>query len=450
MTIAAPVTQPDSGDTARESPSTARESPDTARESPCTARGPPDTAEETHHRLKDVRWLDAQTNTERVVRIATQNENGPCPLLALANVLALEGHITLASAKRPIVSDEELVSVLANHLVSLTTNAEEDVTAALSLLPSLRTGLDVDLQFTHIHDFADAPPLRLFRAFGVDVVHGWVVSAEEDPVVAQALADHCNNGYEGAVEFVLQSDDSAKSAAARDPLPALAVRAWLDRTASQLTDHGLRLLETQLPDHHVCVLFRNNHFSVLYKHHDGGKLYLLCTDDGLDDRIVWESLCDVRQTASEFVDAHFEPPVLRAMSEAVGPLQKREEGGRLAADYSRQMSAPPASGGASSQMDSDFAFALLLQQEEEAAGRKANAAAREAGGRRWPVRQQEREDRLLPPGTSVRQDSRPYGLTSDNAFVPNEAASGSAHRMGSSPKSPSPKSKSIEDRCSLM
>ncbi|KAJ1903764.1 hypothetical protein LPJ81_002886, partial [Coemansia sp. IMI 209127] len=77
MTIAAPVTQPDSGDTARESPGTARESPDTARESPDTARGPPDTAEETHHRLKDVRWMDAQTNTERVVRIATQNENGP-------------------------------------------------------------------------------------------------------------------------------------------------------------------------------------------------------------------------------------------------------------------------------------------------------------------------------------------------------------------------------------
>ncbi|KAJ2402916.1 hypothetical protein GGI23_000369 [Coemansia sp. RSA 2559] len=441
MTTAAPGTQPDSGDTAKGPPN--------------AARGLPDTAEETHHRLKDVRWVDTQTNTERVVRIATQNENGPCPLLALANVLALEGHITLASAKRPTVSDEDLVSVLANHLVSSTTNAEEDVTAALSLLPSLRTGLDVDLQFTHIHDFADAPPLRLFRAFGVDVVHGWVVSAEEDPVVARALADHCNNGYEGAVEFVLQSDDSAKDAE-RDPLPALAVRAWLDRTASQLTDHGLRLLETQLPDHHVCVLFRNNHFSVLYKNHRKGKLYLLCTDDGMDDRIVWESLCDVRQTASEFVDAHFEPPVLRAMSEAVGPQQQE---GR-SADYSRQMSAPPAGGSASSQMDSDFAFALLLQQEEEAASRKANAAAREAaaaagggGGRQRPLRRQEGEDDrllLLPPGTSVRQDSRHYRPTPDNAFVPNETASGSAHRIASPSKSPSPKAKSFEDRCSLM
>ncbi|KAJ1769283.1 hypothetical protein LPJ74_004164 [Coemansia sp. RSA 1843] len=425
----------------------------------------PNVAEEKHHRLKNIQWVDAQTGIEREVRIATQNENGPCPLLALANVLALEGRVTLASASRPSVSDDDLVAVLANHLVS--TDREEDMETALSLLPSLRTGLDVDLQFASIHGFADAPPLRLFRAFDVDVVHGWVVDSERESVVAQAL-EECANGYEGAVEFVLQADDKDD-----DKDRALAVREWLARTASQLTDNGLRLLGTQLPDCHVCVMFRNNHFSVLYKRRTG-ELFLLCTDDGVagDDRIVWESLRDVRQTSSEFLDARFAPIVLRAASEA----NDRAHAG-YSADYVRQMSAPlpgqqqQQQQGGSSQVDSDFALALLLQQQEEAASQKA-AQARGAGagggGRALQLRQENR----LPPG--MRQNSNLYGVpqvdkpsalaraarrskSDDNfgqqmadALLPHEASSSPATSTKAVlPKSPS-KSKSIEDRCVVM
>ncbi|KAJ2547303.1 hypothetical protein EV175_005272, partial [Coemansia sp. RSA 1933] len=334
--------------------------------------------ETKYHRLKDVLWMDMQHRVERTVRIATQNENGPCPLLALANVLALEGHVVLASGGRVSVSDAELVDVLANYLVTREEKegAGDDVAAALTLLPSLSGGLDVDLRFAHIRDFADAPSLRLFRAFGVDVVHGWVVS--EGSAEAQVLEQQCNNSYDGAVDYVLraESDD------------AHMVGAWLQRTAAQLTDRGLHQLGTVLPAYHVCVMFRNNHFAVLHRR-EAGELFLLCTDDGIaaDERIVWESLCDVRQAASQFVDSRFNPIQVRAVS--VDQWQP--------ADYARQASAPP--GGPPAHVDSDFAFALLLQQQEEAASRKA-AAQRQANDRLEAASLPATPYRMNPPTSS--------------------------------------------------
>ncbi|KAJ2654556.1 hypothetical protein IWW48_006031 [Coemansia sp. RSA 1200] len=404
-------------------------------------------AESLRHRLKDVAWWAG--SERRAVRIATQNENGPCPLLALANVLALEGRISLAGAARPSVSDQDLVSVLANHLlVSSDTDSssgavsEADVAAALTLLPSLRTGLDVDLQFGHIRDFAEGPSVRLFRAFGVALVHGWVVDADAEPEVAQTLASDCGNGYLGAAEYVLQQTDASGADGVGG---AQKIQRWLSRTASQLTDHGLHLLGTQLPDNSLCVMFRNNHFSVLYKRAQG-ELFLLCTDDGVagDDRIVWESLRDVRQMSSEFMDAQFRPIVPRASSVAVGGAegqqkqQKQQKQQHLmhssAADYVRQMSAPPQAAAAGRQIDSDFAFALQLQQEEEAASRRAA---------------QVRQDNRMPPGVAAARGDQLYG-------VPEVSSNNNQPQAQPQPQLQSPvnvdkkPSKSIEDRCVVM
>ncbi|KAJ2509423.1 hypothetical protein GGI11_000251 [Coemansia sp. RSA 2049] len=399
-------------------------------------------AESLHHRLKDVAWWAG--SGRRDVRIATQNENGPCPLLALANVLALEGRISLAGAARPSVSDQDLVSVLANHLLvssdtgssNSSTVGEADVAAALTLLPSLRTGLDVDLQFGHIRDFAEGPAVRLFRAFGVALVHGWVVDADAEPDVAQTLARDCGNGYLGAAEYVIQQTDDGG---------AQRIRRWLSRTASQLTDHGLHLLGTQLPDSGLCVMFRNNHFSVLFKRAEG-ELFLLCTDDGVagDDRIVWESLRDVRQMSSEFVDAQFRPIVPRASSVAAGGAesyqqqQQHQQQHKLmhssAADYVRQMSAPPQAAAAGRQIDSDFAFALQLQQQEEAASRRAA---------------QVRQDSRMPPGMAAARGDQLYGVpeASSNGSQPQAQPQLHLQSPANADKKPS---KSIEDRCVVM
>lgn len=46
---------------------------------------------------------------------------------------------------------------------------------------------------------------------------------------------------------------------------ALIIENFLDRSASQLTYHGLAELNTAMNEGEIGVLFRNNHFSTIYK-----------------------------------------------------------------------------------------------------------------------------------------------------------------------------------------
>lgn len=58
--------------------------------------------------------------------------------------------------------------------------------------------------------------------------------------------------------------------------------------ASQLSYHGLVELGARVPENGLCVLFRNNHFSVLHKHNN--MLLMLLTDQGfLETGAVWVS-----------------------------------------------------------------------------------------------------------------------------------------------------------------
>jgi hypothetical protein len=56
----------------------------------------------------------------------------------------------------------------------------------------------------------------------------------------------------------------------------------------QLSYHGLMELSARVPENGLCVLFRNNHFSVLHKRK--GALLLLLTDQGFAHTgAVWVS-----------------------------------------------------------------------------------------------------------------------------------------------------------------
>ncbi|KAJ2810099.1 hypothetical protein H4S07_002865 [Coemansia furcata] len=399
------------------------------------------------YRLKDIQWRDPLTGCQRQVKIVTQNENGPCPLIALVNVLALSTSLAVGSANKRTTTDEELAGLLANHLLLRTeppraydvgsgagesVPAEHDVNAVLSLLPTLGKGLDVDLQFAHIYDFAATPASLLFRAFGVDLVHGWVVDPEDD--VAGILLDECRNSYDGAVEFILAANELKSSGGelsdAQDRAVARALRLseWMEDNATQLTDCGLHSLGTMLPENRLCVLFRNNHFSTLYRR-GAGELFLLCTDDGVagDTRIVWETLGDVRQTTARFLDSQF-----RALDSPREDYVREEEG--------------------SAQIDEDYALALRLHHEEE---------ERRRGGA-LQVRQQDR----LPPGMDARgqlygvpvvtregegrlakaiyrsESDENFARRMTDTFLPHEAAA-----MKAKQQRPREKPKDNSDRC---
>ncbi|KAJ2678178.1 hypothetical protein GGI25_002529 [Coemansia spiralis] len=353
----------------------------------------PDAAQE--YRLKDIQWVDLQTGRPREVKIATQNANGPCPLLALTNALVLSRGLVLGHASQKWITSEDLLGLLANHLL-LAPVSEHDLASVLALLPSLTTGLNVDPRFSNIHDFADPPVL--FQAFNIDLVHGWVAAPHDPPLLHEL-------GYEAAVEYVLSADEASHGRVLhpREPLDmrtqdAILLNKWLLQNASQLTDHGLQILGTKLPSNHICVMFRNNHFTTLFKRRVG-ELFLLCTDHGVasDDRIVWESLRDVRQLASEFLDSGFRP-----LTE------------HTADDYVRKQSRD-----VDNQIESDFAFALSLQEGER--------------------QQDSRQDRL-PPG--MAQGSL-YGVPeAKKAPATRQAPADSAAQAA--------KRKAAQDRCVMM
>jgi ubiquitin carboxyl-terminal hydrolase MINDY-1/2 len=98
--------------------------------------------------LKPIHWPPEQP--ERVLRIVTQNENGPCSFIAictpkvlkvhynslmryLGNILILRGEIVITPPDRPSVSYEYLSTLLGDYLVNKCSDVDLD--SVFSVLP---------------------------------------------------------------------------------------------------------------------------------------------------------------------------------------------------------------------------------------------------------------------------------------------------------------------------
>ncbi|KAI8579245.1 hypothetical protein K450DRAFT_243482 [Umbelopsis ramanniana AG] len=302
--------------------------------------------------LKEIDWIDPNTGAEKRVKIITQNKNGPCPLVAISNVLLLRGDIEVTPFGRPSVTFEYIASQLGNYLLSRAPSAPKSPTeevdeignlqqtsealpdgpqrrrsadyfmdyrynlnSALSMIPNLQSGLDINVYFNSINGFEPTAELALFDLFDVDLVHGWVVDSE-DKETQKIVVNRCGS-YNAAVECVISSDiasrhdNSSLSEQDRTELihAGLVVSQFLESNATQLTYHGLQLLMDSIPRGKLSVLFRNNHFYTLYKHPDLELLYTLVTDSGFayERALVWESLQDVDQALAAFYDSWFCP-----------------------------------------------------------------------------------------------------------------------------------------------
>lgn len=87
----------------------------------------------------------------------------------------------------------------------------------------------------------------------------------------------------------------------------MAIAQFIQDSQSQLTITGLFQLTEQMRSGEHAVLFRNNHFSTLYKHTDG-HLYCLVTDEGYrgEEGVAWEKL-DNEKGDTCYVSSSFEP-----------------------------------------------------------------------------------------------------------------------------------------------
>lgn len=174
----------------------------------------------------------------------------------------------------------------------------------------------------------------------------------------------------------------------------MTIKSFLASSATQLTHYGLEVITQAVKPGTFSILFRNDHFSTLYRHPQTLQLLVLVTDAGYftHDEIVWESLVDVNGERAEFLSGDFrlvsgvqhqagddasgswyEP----AASNAAGggewqTVPNRRGHSRNDTAGSLNMATSPNH----EQEDRDLALALQLQEEEEERHRNEQAARR--------------------------------------------------------------------------
>lgn len=171
--------------------------------------------EEVTYKTKSIQFLGRNTP------IILQNENGPCPLLAICNVLLLRNNLKL-NPDCYEVSQERLMSLVVDRLIDSNSkvndkeeeyikNQQQNIADAIDLLPRLTTGIDVNIKFRRIDDFEFTPECAIFDLLDIPLYHGWIVDPQ-DVEAANALGSKSYNTLMGelvALETQNVEDENA-------------------------------------------------------------------------------------------------------------------------------------------------------------------------------------------------------------------------------------------------
>ncbi|KAK5166162.1 uncharacterized protein LTR77_008423 [Saxophila tyrrhenica] len=310
-----------------------------------------------HYQIKHANWLDApaghSANSRPNMRrspVLTQNANGPCPLLALVNALVLSTPPELDTALIETLRTREQVSLgllldaVFDELMSgrrgESATQLPDVGELYSFLLALHTGMNVNPRFvtptstprgslddraellngvhpTHRAQrkagaFEETREMRLYSTFNIPLIHGWTAPADTPAYEAFVRSAQTFEDAQNIQFLEAELEDKLKS----EGLPPQeqqtlqdiqTIKAFLDTWPTQLTDFGLQTISESLIPGQFAILFRNDHFSTIYKEPKHGALMTLVTDAGYasHDEIVWESLVDVNGAASEMFSGDF-------------------------------------------------------------------------------------------------------------------------------------------------
>lgn len=407
----------------------------------------PRRASETYQ-IRLVNWVDATSTTNpRRSPIMVQNANGPCPLLALVNALVLStpSHLTTALMETLRVREQVSLGLLLDAVIDELMSGRRgdaaqnlpDVSDLYAFLVNLHTGMNVNPCFvspdekevglidapidpsTNLHDlrkpggFEDTREMRLYRTFAIPLIHGWIPPRNHP---AFAAVKRAARTYEDAQNLMFREEEleeklqqqglSQEEQSIFEDIAS--VKYFLSSTATQLTGYGLDTITESLAPGSVAILFRNDHFSTLYKHPRSGQLLTLVTDMGYagHDEVVWESLVDVSGEGCEFYAGDYRP-VGNIAGDTQQPIDTTEYGdesgwttvnNRTHRGHQSNRSATQSSSNATSQLppletmnlgrqtaslspnieqeDHDLALAMQLQEEEEERERQEAAARR--------------------------------------------------------------------------
>jgi len=310
--------------------------------------------------------------------------------------------------------------------------------------------------------------MRLYSTFNIPLIHGWTAPKDTPAYLAfersaQTFEDAQNIQFlESDLEEKLRSQGlSGQEQQTSQDIQT--IKTFLNTWPTQLTDYGLETINASLKPGQIAILFRNDHFSTLYKEPRYGALMTLVTDTGYSshDEIVWESLVDVNGSASEMFSGDFRTVShgqdvtgnLNQGSSAGGEdgwqtveRRNRNQQGQPRPVNSAGEVAPPLPGPrpasrqsatlptsevdtlgvgtdvqrtASEQEDHDLALALQLQEEEENQQRQADQRRR---------REQELSERYL--SSTSPEGPRPA--------IPPRRSGGAGNRTSQAPPSGRP------------
>ncbi|KAG0647829.1 Deubiquitinating enzyme MIY1 [Hyphodiscus hymeniophilus] len=331
------------------------------------------------YEIKKITWHDvAASKNPRVSPILVQNLNGPCPLLALAGDAAQE---------LPDVSD------LYQFLLALHTGM--NVNPRFFPTTSSTSAADPRNSMSHVHPaereaatpgtFEDTREMKLYSTFSVPLIHGWL---PEQNSLAYAALKRSAVSYEDAQNLMFREEEledklqreglSFEEQATLEDIAT--IKAFFITAATQLTPFGLETITMSLAPGAVAILFRNDHFSTLYRHPDTLQLLQLVTDMGYagHEEVVWESLIDVNGENAEFFSGDFRLVGGAPSSPAAPDTHPQSNDGwttvpirdqdqhhqRASSSLSHPPEEPPRSPN-TEQEDHDLALALQLQEEEE-------------------------------------------------------------------------------------
>ena len=206
--------------------------------------------------------------------IILQNENGPCAIVAICNTLILcDTPMAQFIEEKSSVSSQELQVKLIEMLYNMDEVADDIV---FSLVPRISEGLEVNPKLDGT--FASSNELKIFEAFKIHLVHGWVLGKTECSQLDIADENLASTSYE---EFC--SDQFGDN-------PNDELKRFFETFSGQLTLTGYTELLSAIEPGVFAVLFWNNHFSTICQNE--GRLCLLVTDLGYKEKhnICWEVL----------------------------------------------------------------------------------------------------------------------------------------------------------------
>ncbi|RYP06492.1 hypothetical protein DL764_003143 [Monosporascus ibericus] len=393
-------------------------------------RPQPQSKSETYQ-IKNINWFDDSIKTTRKSPILVQNANGPCPLVALVNGLTLTvpagatSNLVETLRTREQISINLLLEAVFDELISSRrTNPDAalpDMTELYDFLKGLQTGMNVNPRFIPTPErvdayhqkspdapvpgtFEDTRDLKLYATFSVPLIHGWL-PPRDDP--AYDAFTRQGSSYDEVQSLLFREEEledklsnTSTGLTEREQQlyqDIITIKSWFSSTATQLTPWGLDVIARSIQPGSFAILFRNDHFSTLYRHPQTLELLTLVTDAGYftHDEIVWESLSDVRGERAEFFSGDFrivsgpqQPPSSGdvpgawhdegSTTSANGGEWQTVQSRRSRNNHQAEMtesSAPPRSPN-QEQEDRDLALALQLQEDEEARHHAAQAARR--------------------------------------------------------------------------